>query len=69
MPDKTQVAAMDPSLRNSSKMVPDDEDSTLVMEPGANACYWNGAEFSEGSLVESQGVTYECSFGRWVQND
>jgi len=68
MPDKTQVAAMDTSLRNSPKMVAAAEESTLVMEPGANACFWNGAEFAEGSLVEAEGVTYECTFGRWVQN-
>ena len=68
MPDKTQVAAMDSSLRNSAKMLPDSE-STLVMEPGANACFWNGTEFADGSMVESEGVTYECSFGRWVQSN
>ena len=68
MSDKTQVAAMDPGQKNSPKMAPDAEEATLVMEPGANACYWNGAEFAEGTVVESEGVTFECTFGRWVQS-
>ena len=69
MPDKTQVAAMDPSLQNSTKMIPGEEEATIVMEPGAKACFWNGTQFADGSLVESEGVRYECAFGRWVQSD
>jgi len=69
MPDKTQVAAMDSGQRNSPIMDPGAEDATLVMEPGANLCYWNGAEFKEGSMIESAGITYECAYGSWVQCD
>ncbi len=68
MSDKTQVAAMDSDLKNSPIITPDAEEATLVMEPGANACFWNGVEFPEGAQVESQGVSFECGFGRWVQN-
>jgi len=38
------------------------------MEAGANTCFWNGVEFPEGAQVESEGVSFECGFGRWVQN-
>ncbi len=69
MPDKTQVAAMDPGLKNSEKINTDSEEATLVMEPGANTCFWNGTEYPEGSMVESEGVGYECAFGRWVQDN
>ena len=69
MPDKTQVTAMDPGQKNSPITALDAEPATLVMAPGANACFWNGAEFAEGALVETEGVTFECTFGCWIQSD
>ena len=69
MPDKTAVAPMDPSLQNSPVSGPIEGESTVTLDSAASTCFWNGTEFSEGARVESEGKTYECTFGRWVAAD
>jgi len=69
MPDKTPVAPMDKSQKNSQISGPTEGESTVMMDAAATKCFWNGQEFPEGALVESEGTTYECAYGRWVGAD
>lgn len=67
MSDITDVAPMDASKRNSPIVSATEAESTVVMEAADRICYWNGAEFPEGSRVRSDDGTYECSFGNWAK--
>ncbi len=69
MPDKTPVAPMDKGQKNSPVAGPTEGESTVMLDAAASKCVWNGQEFSEGALVESEGATYECTYGRWVKTD
>lgn len=67
MTEKISVAPQDPARKNSPVLGPTEEESTVVMDASKNRCIWNGEEFADGSLVESEGVTYECTYGRWAR--
>lgn len=69
MADKTPVAPRDPGKKNSPLAGPTEDESTVILDTAATTCTWNGQEFPEGALVESEGQTYECTFGRWVKVD
>lgn len=66
MSDKVTVQPMDPSQKNSPVMDSTSEESTVMMDVAGTACHWNGQEFSEGTMLQCEGKTYECAFGRWV---
>jgi hypothetical protein len=54
-----QVGAPDPSLRTSP----------IVRAGDANAdfnCWYNGREFSNGSLICMVGELFQCSYGNWI---
>ena len=67
MSEKIKVGPQDESKKTSPIAGPLDEEGTVVMNAAANVCHWNDQAFDDGQLIESDGVTYECSFGRWVQ--
>ena len=69
MTEKTPVAPMDKSQKNSPISGPTEGESTVLLDSASNRCFWNGQEFSEGALVESEGTTYECTYGRWAVAD
>ena len=69
MADKTSVAPQDPGKKNSPVLGPTEGESTVVMDASASKCFWNDQEFNEGAMVESEGLTYECTFGRWAKVD
>ena len=69
MADKTPVAPRDPGKTTSPLVGPTDEESTIVMDAAANKCIWNDQEFPDGAMVESEGATYECTYGRWTKVD
>lgn len=69
MSDKVSVQPMDPAQKNSSVMDSTSEESTVMMDVAGAACLWNGKEFAEGTMVECEGESYECTFGHWVRAD
>ena len=68
MSDKISVGPRDNSQKNSPIAGPVEEEATVMMNTAAKVCHWNGQEFPEGQLIESEGVTYECSLGQWVKS-
>ena len=68
MSDKVSVGPQDKSQKNSTIAGPVEEEATVMMNTASKVCFWNGQEFPEGQLVESEGVTYECSLGQWVKS-
>jgi len=67
MSEKSPVAPMDPSKRNSPVTGPIDEESTVLLDGSQPPCFWNDREYQEGTFVCSEGAAYECSFGKWVR--
>ncbi len=70
MADRTPVAPMDSKQKNSPVSGPIEGESTVMLDSATTTqCYWNGQEFAEGALVESEGQVFECTYGRWVRHD
>lgn len=69
MAEKTSVAPPDPGKKTSPIVSSTEGESTIVMDASANKCTWNDQDFEEGAMVESEGKTYECTYGRWAQID
>lgn len=69
MADKTTVAAMDSAQKNSPVSGPIEGESTVMLDAAASRCFWNGQQFDEGAMVECEGTTFECTYGRWVRAD
>ena len=67
MAEKTSVAPPDPGKKTSPIVSSTESESTIVMDTSASMCLWNDQEFDEGAMVECDGKTYECTFGRWAQ--
>ena len=67
MAPKTQVEPMDPEKKSSPKADPASQESTVVIDTAANKCFWNDEQFADGALVECEGETYECTYGRWMR--
>jgi hypothetical protein len=65
----TEVGAIDTSKKSSEVLGPTSDEATVQMDQLEEKCYWNDAEFSTGDQVTSEGVCYECSFGRWIQSE
>jgi hypothetical protein len=68
MADKIPVQAMDPAKNNSPLAGPVEDEATVILNSASSVCYWNDREFSEGEVIDAEGVSYECSFGQWVKS-
>ncbi|GMQ96846.1 MAG: hypothetical protein BMS9Abin15_0529 [Gammaproteobacteria bacterium] len=66
MADITNVAAQDPGKENSPISETLEDESTVVMDKAVK-CYWNGEGFDDGGTVCTDGVVYECHYGRWLK--
>ena len=69
MSDKTaaKVDPVDPAKKTSEIAGPSADEATVSMDMMSENCFWNGQEFKLGDRVSSEGKTYECSFGRWIE--
>jgi hypothetical protein len=67
MADRTTVAPMDSTQKNSPVSGPIEGESTVLLDAAASSCFWNGQQFDEGDMVQCDGATYECTYGRWVR--
>ena len=63
------VDAIDPSKKNSEIVSATADEATVSMELQDAKCYWNDTEYTRGARVNSGGICYECSFGRWVEQE
>jgi hypothetical protein len=64
----TQVEPMD-AAKNNSKIVESLADVSTVIMDKEIKCYWNDAEFEDGSKVCDNGVAYNCNMGYWIKQD
>jgi len=69
MADKTAVAPMDSSQKNSPVSGPSESESTVMLNAAASKCFWNGQQFADGAVVACEGTSYECTYGRWAKVD
>lgn len=70
MPDTgNSVEAVDASKKTSAIVEAGADVTTVSMDLQDAKCYWNDVEYSRGSRVNSGGKVYECSFGRWVEQE
>ena len=63
------VDVVDASKKNSDIVEAGADVTTVSMDLQDAKCYWNDAEYSRGDRVNSGGKVYECSFGRWVEQE
>lgn len=63
------VDAVDTSKKNSDIVEAGADVTTVNMDQQDAKCYWNDVEYSRGARVNSGGKVYECSFGRWVEQE
>ncbi len=66
--EMVQVESMDAAKKNS-KIVESLSDVSTVMLDKEIKCYWNDAEFEDGSKVCDKGVVYNCHMGYWIKLD
>ena len=70
MPDTgVSVDTVDASKKNSEIVGATADEATVSMDLQDAKCYWNDVEFSQGARVNSGGICYECSYGRWVEQE
>ena len=67
MTDKIAVATMDSSQKNSPVVEPVSDEVAVVMNKVSAVCLWNGQPYPAGTMGESDGTVYECSFGQWAK--
>lgn len=65
--DIIDVDAMDSAMKNSKVINSVDEAGTVKFEDGVSQCYWNDAEFPDGTQVCDNGTAYECQVGHWLR--
>ena len=63
------VDAVDASKKNSDIVEAGADVTTVSMDLQDAKCFWNDAEYSRGDRVNLDGKVYECSFGRWVEQE
>ena len=63
------VDPADPAKKTSEIAGPSADDATVSMDMMSETCFWNDQEFKLGARINSEGKTYECSFGRWIESD
>ena len=67
MSDPKAVEAVDPAKKTSRRTEPIEDGATVVTTEIEIACYWNDDEYTAGDRVSSDGKTYECATGQWVE--
>jgi len=67
--DITRVDPMDSAKKNSRLVSSLSGESTVMLDKGEVKCYWNDAEFADGSKVCDSGVTFQCHMGSWLKLD
>ena len=67
MSDIKAVEAADPAKKTSRRTGPIEDGATVISTEIEIACFWNDEEFASGDRVSSEGKTYECSTGQWVE--
>ena len=67
--DITNVDPMDSTKKNSEVVESLTGEKTIILGEEKSKCFWNDAEFPDGSKVCDSGVTYECQMGFWVKRD
>ena len=65
----TPVEPIDPAKKNSEILGPTSDEATVQMDMQDDKCFWNDAEFSQGDEISSDGKSYTCSFGRWLERE
>lgn len=65
--DITKVDPMDFTKKNADVVESLSGEQTVILGEDKSNCYWNDVEFSDGSKVSDQGVTYECHMGIWLK--
>ncbi|MCH9670008.1 MAG: hypothetical protein K0U93_01025 [Gammaproteobacteria bacterium] len=68
MSEPTNVQAMDKTKKNSTIVGPVEEEATVMMDLANPVCFWNGAQFDDGTTVSDGESVYECSVGKWVKS-
>ena len=63
------VDAVDASKKNSDIVEAGADVTTVSMDLQDAKCFWNDTEYSRGDRVNLDGKVYECSFGRWVEQE
>lgn len=63
------VGGVDPTLKTSpiAEEMLEDSDTVRLEVPGGAVCYFNGEEFTAGTVVRSGTVLLECRDGIWVE--
>jgi len=67
--DITRVDTMDSAKKNSRVVDSLRGEATVILDKGEFKCYWNDAEFPDGSKVCDSGITYRCHMGSWLKLD
>ena len=64
-------AAQDPTMKNSPIAWESDEESEALRAetPDEPMCYFNDAEFADGAVFHTGGVTLRCERGVWVASE
>lgn len=67
MSDPKAVEAADPAKKTSRITGPVDNDATVLTTEIEIKCYWNDEAYDSGDRVSSEGKSFECSNGMWVE--
>jgi hypothetical protein len=67
--DITRVDPMDSAKKNSRVVESLRSETTVILDKAELQCYWNDAEFPDGSEVCDNGVAYQCNMGSWLKLD
>jgi len=67
--DITRVEPMDSARKNSRVVDSLRGEATVILDKSKLQCYWNDAEFPDGSKVCDNGVACECHMGSWLKLD
>jgi len=67
--DISRVDPMEAKKKNSETADSLHGEKTVILGEEKSKCYWNDVEFSDGSKVCDNGVTYECHMGLWLKRD
>jgi len=67
MSDSKSVEAADPAKKTSKITGPVDNDATVLTTEANIQCLWNDQAFESGDRISSEGKSFECSNGLWVE--
>ena len=63
------VDPMDSAKNNSDLAESLSGERTVILGEEKSKCFWNDAEFPEGSSVCDGGVIYKCHMGIWLKQE